>query len=225
MTAHKPSILFLTPSIIPSLKPPLYGLDNVTAGAMQSYISTFRKEVASQDINVVNFKLGTFNEEDHSPENKALVLLRSNAKTNASRSTRSASAKKSDDIDISLPGEEGGGHLPALPARPALRELHNSVFDAIANGKGRGGTVFVGQGSRTYDWVARWVPGGLIGRILEFRNRNGNRGPQQRSGNVLFAGWDKLGADADGRVDEDGDGDGDVPESESENESGSGSGR
>lgn len=157
IATHKPSILFLTPSILPSLSPPLHSLDNVTAGAMQSYISTLRKEVVPQGINVVHFKLGTF-DYGHETVDRALVL-------------RAASDRIGSDDEKKL-----GGADPVAPSHEVfkgspLRELHNSVFDAIARGNGRGGTVFVGQGSRTYDLVSRWVPGGLIGWILGFRRQ------------------------------------------------------
>lgn len=132
----------------------MHGLDNVTAGAMQSYISTLRKEVMHQGINVVHLKLGTF-ESGRGTVDKALVLRAAYGRMSG------ANGKKLD------------GVMPAEHSQSSLRELHNSVFDAIARGKGRGGTVFVGQGSRTYDWVSRWVPSGLIGRILEFRKQQG----------------------------------------------------
>lgn len=162
LSAHKPSILFLTPSIIPALTPPLHGLDNVTAGAMQSYISTLRKEVAHQGINVVQFKLGTFDYGQDAVD-KALIL-----RSNYDR--RAEAEGKSPDVGATVPVGQSTEMFRGSP----LHELHISVFDAIARGKGRGGTVFVGQGSRTYDLVSRWVPGGLIGWILELRKRRRN---------------------------------------------------
>ena len=45
-----------------------------------------------------------------------------------------------------------------------LRELHNGVFDAIVGG--RGGTVFVGNGSWAYNLVGRWMPRGLVMRMM-----------------------------------------------------------
>lgn len=58
----------------------------------------------------------------------------------------------------------------------SLRELHNCVFDAIVRDKGRGGTIFVGSGSWTYDFVGRWVPGGVVGWMLGRRGKRGKRG-------------------------------------------------
>ena len=52
-----------------------------------------------------------------------------------------------------------------------LRELHNAVFDAVVKDKGRGGAVFVGSGSWMYDFVGKWVPGGVVGWMLDTKNR------------------------------------------------------
>ncbi len=53
----------------------------------------------------------------------------------------------------------------------SLRELQNGVFDAIVREKGKGGTVFVGSGSWMYDFVGRWVPGGVVGWMLGARSK------------------------------------------------------
>lgn len=45
----------------------------------------------------------------------------------------------------------------------SLRELHFGVFDAIVGDRGRGGTIFVGKGSRAYDYISRFVPEEIIG--------------------------------------------------------------
>ena len=62
----------------------------------------------------------------------------------------------------------GQGSVKGSP----LRELHNSVFDAIVRDKGRGRTVFVGSGSWLYDFVGKWVPGGVVGWMLDVGNKN-----------------------------------------------------
>lgn len=41
-----------------------------------------------------------------------------------------------------------------------LRELHFGVFDAIVGN--RGGTIFMGKGSRAYDYISRFVPEAII---------------------------------------------------------------
>ena len=48
----------------------------------------------------------------------------------------------------------------------SLRELHNSVFDAIVRGEGRNGTIFVGQGARVYDIIGKLVPGVIVGWMM-----------------------------------------------------------
>lgn len=69
-----------------------------------------------------------------------------------------------------------------------MRELNNAVFDAMTSG--RGGTVRVGMGSRTYGFVGRWVPRGLVGWMMGVRKVGENKGEFGRGG--LFG--DSLGA-------------------------------
>lgn len=66
-----------------------------------------------------------------------------------------------------------------------VRHLHNAVFDALAppavfhpfGGERKwvvrktSGTVFVGSGARVYEWIGRWVPGGLVGMVMAFKER------------------------------------------------------
>jgi hypothetical protein len=53
------------------------------------------------------------------------------------------------------------------PKGSPLRELHNAVFDAMANRKG--GTERVGMGSSIYSFVGAWVPKGLVGWMMGMR--------------------------------------------------------
>lgn len=176
LSAHKPSVLFLTPSIIPSLTPPSHGLDNVTAGAMQSYISTLRKEVLHQGIDIIHFKLGTFDYRDDTRGyadgmvDRALVLR-------AIRDRMPEAGGKGPAVATRVPVK---GNKETTIRGSSMRELHDSIFDVIARGKGRGGTVYVGQGSRTYDLVSRWVPGSLIGWILEYRKQRFGKAQSNR---------------------------------------------
>lgn len=71
-----------------------------------------------------------------------------------------------------------------------LSELHDGVFDAIKRGKGAGGTMFVGRGSRMYDIVARWVPDGVVGWMLGRRGFDRDLGKGKRKGS---AEWEKVG--------------------------------
>ena len=83
----------------------------------------------------------------------------------------------------------------------SLRELHNSVFDAIVRGKGKNGTVFVGQGARVYDLVGKLVPGGIVGWMMS-ASRTKEAAPEVavREGSPSgSAEWDKVSKrDSDG---------------------------
>lgn len=168
LAAHKSSLLFLTPSIIPPLTPPTHGPENVAAGALQNYIQTLRREVASQEINIVQLKLGAF---DYStePGEWALVSTREEENDSSSQADPASDSENSKPSgwDAAFPFRYGNPRRPSTKMHGSpLRELHDGVFDAIKRGKAAGGTMFVGRGSRMYDFVARWVPDGLVGWML-----------------------------------------------------------
>lgn len=85
---------------------------------------------------------------------------------------------------------------PAVKGSP-LRELHVAVFDAIVRERGRSGTMFVGRGSRTYDFISRWVPAGVVGWMLKGVRKNEER-QRQRWGEQLGTGDEKIPAGRNG---------------------------
>ncbi|KAL8694894.1 MAG: hypothetical protein Q9218_000558 [Villophora microphyllina] len=149
--SHKASVLFLTPTNTTSLSPPQRALENVIAGGMERYISTLRKEIApSEGTNIVRFKLGAFDDVSDRDAMKMAVALRHD---NQSRS------------DTTAVPVFGTKRVRGSP----LRELHLEVFDAIV-GKRRG-VVYVGRCSRTYDYLGKTMPEGLVGWMLGLRTK------------------------------------------------------
>ena len=117
---------------------------------MQQYISTLRKEIASQGVNIVQFQLGHFDYGPAPGENQQVIPSQhpSRAEATSQRLEQTIGARKR--------------HVKGT----SLRELHKGVFDAIVRGKGRNGTVFVGQGSRTYDLVGKCIPAGIVSWMM-----------------------------------------------------------
>lgn len=115
---------------------------------MERYISTLRKEALSSsgNKNIVQFKLGAFDDASDRDAFKLAVALRHD---NPSDGTS----------DTTLAGPEQR-HIRGTP----LRELHLEVFDAIVSK--RKGTVYVGRGSRMYDTLGKVMPEGLVGWML-----------------------------------------------------------
>ena len=150
LASQRSSLLFLSPSIIPSLAPPLHAAENTIFGGFQQYISTLRKEVSSLGINIVQLHLGNFDNGvtvDH--EEQQLALSQHLAIAEATRQRL-----------------ESKGTVERTTKHTSMRELHNSIFDAINRGKGKNGTIFVGRGARTYDLAGKWIPDGLVGWML-----------------------------------------------------------
>ncbi|KAI4217194.1 MAG: hypothetical protein LQ351_000503 [Letrouitia transgressa] len=157
------SLLLLTPSITASLNPPNHAPENVVSSALNTYISTLRKELAGHPVNVTQFKLGAFDYRSDTDAHNMQVALRHSA------------GPQSSSVGASSGGEQWASAGGAKGS--SLRELHLEVFDAIV-GK-RTGTVFVGKGSRVYDIVGQWVPEGMVGWMLGLRSRKQQQQPQK----------------------------------------------
>ena len=148
LVSQKSSLLFLNPSIVPSLTPPSHAAESIIGGAMNQYISTLRQEVQIEGVNVVQIRLGHFDYGANLSENQQLVP--------SQYSPRAAFARRR--------LEQKGIEKPVKGQ--SLRQLHNGVFDAMVRGKGRNGTIFVGRGARSYDLVGKWVPDGIVGWMI-----------------------------------------------------------
>jgi hypothetical protein len=75
---------------------------------------------------------------------------------------------------------KSAGGVAAVGKGSSLRELNNAVFDAMTSA--RSGTVRVGLGSRTYGFVGRWVPRGLVGWMMGVRKVGNNKREFGRGG-------------------------------------------
>lgn len=181
LVAHKSSILFLTPSTAPLLAPALHGQENVAAAGMQAYIETLRKEVAAHEVNVVQLRLGIFDYYCLSSTGRSVISAR-----NYGSGLRGEEHLQEE----SARGKYAREDAAKKRARGAsVRELHLGVFDAIVGHRGRGGTMFLGEGSRAYDFVSRWVPGTIVGWMLGDVKVRGNGEGGDSIGSVE---WEKV---------------------------------
>ncbi|KAI9720407.1 MAG: hypothetical protein M1812_002913 [Candelaria pacifica] len=165
----KARLLFLTPNIIPSLSPPFHGVETSIIAALEGFTNTLSSELATMGINVCQLKLGTF---DCGSVGGRSHLQSSNA-TGADvltwPATTRASYAKNYFAQANSPGNRGaiGGVGVNIKGSP-LRELHNSVFDALTVSRPRR-VWHVGKGSLAYDLVGKWVPRGIVGWMLGVR--------------------------------------------------------
>ncbi|CAD6564507.1 MAG: hypothetical protein ASARMPREDX12_002694 [Alectoria sarmentosa] len=148
LVSQKSSLLFLNPLIVPSLTPSSHAAESVIGGALNQYISTLRREVQVQGVNVVQFRLGHFDFGPTLSDNQQLVPSQYSSRAEFARRRL----------------EQKGVEKPMKGQ--SLRELHNGIFDAMVRGKGRNGTIFVGRGARIYDLVGKWAPDGIVGWML-----------------------------------------------------------
>ncbi|KAM0799283.1 hypothetical protein BDR22DRAFT_807571 [Usnea florida] len=174
LVSQKSSLLFLNPSIIPSLTPPLHAAESVVVGAFDQYISTLRQEVQVQGVNVVHFRLGHFDYGPAVTDNQQLVL--------SQYSPRAGFAKRR--------LEQKGVEKPVKGQ--SLRELHNGIFDALVRGKGKNGTIFVGRGARSYHFVGRWVPRGIVGWMTGAVKKSGLETAEKEGSVESSTEWEKV---------------------------------
>ena len=58
ITEHKAKIFLLTPSVTPSLSPPLHAIESTVYGALEGFISSLATEMREDGVAVSHFKLG-----------------------------------------------------------------------------------------------------------------------------------------------------------------------
>lgn len=57
-TEFKSKVLFLTPSIVPSLRPPLHSVQSTVSAALEAFVATLAAELGQSKVPLCHFKLG-----------------------------------------------------------------------------------------------------------------------------------------------------------------------
>ncbi len=174
VVSQKSTLLFLNPSIVPSLTPPSHAAESVIGGALNQYISTLRREVQVQGVNVVQLRLGHFDHGRALSDNQQLVPSQYSSRAEFAR-------RRLEQKGVEKPGKA-----------QSLRELHNGVFDAMVRGKGRNGTIFVGRGARSYYHVGKWVPDGIVAWMMGAAKTNGIETPEKEGSVEGSTEWEKV---------------------------------
>ncbi|MCJ1380368.1 hypothetical protein MMC17_003471 [Xylographa soralifera] len=151
-----PTLLLLSPSLPTSLHLPHHAPESLTTTALTSYLHTLRSETPFNSLTITTLKLGALSLSN--PSRAKLTLHRSQRHDSSSSGSRTSSPAEQASWEKERASEARAQALE-------LRELHNGVFDAVVGA--RTGTVFVGRGSWAYDFVGRWVPGGVVGWMLK----------------------------------------------------------
>ena len=180
LVSQKASLLALTPSIVPSLKAASHAPQSVITASLDAHIATLRKEISHKDLNIVQLKLGSFDLGTSKSTERQMVATANIARAEHPGWDTAARAKHLKEQLNKLRNDRVKGS--------SLRELHNTVFDCVARGRGKGGTVFVGRGAWTYDLVGKWLPGGVVGWMMGLKQgRRNNLRPTEGSQE-----WEKV---------------------------------
>lgn len=107
---------------------------------------------------MTHLQLGSFDTSVFSPHSRHLPTPQSQRAETLKWDVQTREAYGRNFVAVTAGGVERGS---------SLRELNDAVFDAIDSKTG--GSVRVGMGSRTYGFVGRWAPRGLVAWMLGVR--------------------------------------------------------
>ncbi|TGO59871.1 hypothetical protein BCON_0040g00140 [Botryotinia convoluta] len=163
----KPSVLVLTPNIIPSLSPAFHAPESSTTSFLKTFTQVLTSELSPLSIPVINLQLGTFDFSFFGPKNQ-LQSYRGRSPPNSGWDSssrhvysRNYAAVNRSNIGAAMGcGSQGGSYGKGS----SLRELNNAVFDAME--RKNGGIIRVGMGSSLYGFIGAWVPRGLVGWMM-----------------------------------------------------------
>ncbi|KAF2875045.1 hypothetical protein BDV95DRAFT_626593 [Massariosphaeria phaeospora] len=186
----KARVLVLTPGIVASLQPPFHSVETAVVGALEGFTASLRAELGTLGIDVCQFKLGTFDFTNVGTKQHIQSIAGPNTTTwpTTARSLYAANFVNQTRVAQrrGVLGQTGG-------TGSSLRELHNSVFDALTRKKPR--KVWrVGRGSVTYDVVGRWVPAGLVGWMLGVRRVSLSEASDEPQLEDSVQSWEKVEA-------------------------------
>ncbi|TAQ91554.1 hypothetical protein B7494_g20 [Chlorociboria aeruginascens] len=165
--APKPSILILTPSIIPSLSPAFHAPESLINHALTSFSLVLAAELSPLRIPITHLQLGTFDFSSFTPKTHLQTLQSQRAETlKWEGSARQAFARNF--VASTANGAGGIRHIgTSLEKGSNLRELNDAVFDAMLSKTG--GVVRAGMGSSIYGLVGGWAPRGLVAWMMGIR--------------------------------------------------------
>ncbi|KZF25997.1 DUF1776-domain-containing protein [Xylona heveae TC161] len=160
-------LLFLTPSIIPSLGPPFHGVETSVVAALDGFTTSLRAELGTMGIDVCQLKLGTFDCGSVGGRQHLQTSIHSTRADVLSWPATARAAYAKNYVAQTHAGNRsctGNGNGNGLKGSP-LRELHNAVFDALTQSRPKQ-LWRVGRGSLVYDVVGKWAPRGLVGWMM-----------------------------------------------------------
>ncbi|KAF2662832.1 DUF1776-domain-containing protein [Lophiostoma macrostomum CBS 122681] len=184
----KARVMVLTPSIIASLRQPFHSVETAIVNALEGFTTSMRAELRTLGIDVIQFKLGTFDCSNVGGK-QHLQSLRENASDTDLWPTTTRRLYASNYASQNRIAHSRGLFNQTGSTGASLRELHNAVFDALTQKHPR--QVWrVGRGSVTYDVVGNWVPSGLVAWMLGIRRVSLSEAEPQLQDSVQS--WEKV---------------------------------
>lgn len=166
-------IIVLTPNVISPIAPPFHAAESMAVTALESLVTSLRRELAPVGVDVCHLKLGTFNTSSVIGRNAQPMQVLNAARADILCWPPAARATYARNYAAQQSGKSIGTH--GIKGS-SLRELHLAVFDALTDAKPRA-VRRVGSGSLIYEIFGKCAPDGLVGWIL-----NAGRGEETGTG-------------------------------------------
>jgi len=166
--SHHSKFVLVTPGIVGALAPAFHAPEALVSGALSSLALALARELEPQGIPFTHLRLGSFDTRPLRMRSPSPPKHRNSPRSPGSHSPRSSQA----DI-LSWPEEirrAYGARFRASTTQErskgsSLRELYHGIFDTLtAQNPQR--VVYVGKGSRVYDWVRACIPERVLSRLL-----------------------------------------------------------
>lgn len=185
----KSRVLMLTPSIIASLRPPFHSVETTVVSALEGFQASLRAELGTLGIDVLQFHLGTF---DYSHVGSKQQLQTRNIGNPIAWPATTRNLYATNFENQTRAAQSRGFLHNASNSGSSLRELHNTVFDALTQKRPRA-VWRVGRGSVTYDAVGTWLPRGLVGWMMGLRRVSLDTGSAPKLEDSVQS-WEKIEA-------------------------------
>ncbi|KAL4802732.1 hypothetical protein BDV18DRAFT_163691 [Aspergillus unguis] len=192
------TIILVYPSISSSLSAPFAGPEVATARALSGFAVSLRRELSllnHNNIDLVEVKLGNI---DLGPQYRTpnSHIAGTEVLTWSVQQRSLYGQQYLNSIEQRPVASAGPGTVRGSPARA----LHNALLDALEPSSknifgqrtAKQPVRYAGRGARSYHWIGRWAPPGLVGWMLGLQTRYPSPAESASSSSSSETGWERV---------------------------------
>ena len=185
---HKARVTVLTPAIVSSLHPAFHGAESTVVGALEGFVGSLRRELASVGVKLCHIKFGNVNCDS---TQERLGLQRN---VGSEVLTWPAFARRAFASNFLAQMARRNGSVLAAgegrAQRSSMRYVNNAVFDSLTQRR-PWPLQRVGQGSLLYALVGALAPAHLISWMTGIQSTPVEVSREER-GTLDSPGWEKV---------------------------------